>query len=78
MTPLEACAHRNDPRVGHRRVRAMKSADERATFAVELRAERHVADAHRTLRRALKILLRRCGLRCVSIREIADSEKAGR
>jgi hypothetical protein len=39
----------------------------RPTFRIELRAEPHVADTIKALRRALKYLLRVCGLRAVSI-----------
>jgi hypothetical protein len=41
----------------------------RPVFVVELRPERHVADPARALRRALKALLRRFGLRALSVEE---------
>jgi len=36
---------------------------------LELRAERSCADSNRALRHGLKFLLRRCGLRAVSVEE---------
>jgi hypothetical protein len=42
----------------------------RPTFRIDLRAEPHVADATRTLRRGLKYLLRACGLRAISVVKI--------
>lgn len=45
----------------------MKRAD-RPTFIVHLRPEPHVDDVVRALRGALKVLLRRFGLRALSVR----------
>ena len=45
---------------------------QRPTFVLQLRAEPHVVDPVRALRRALKILLRRFGLRCLDVREVAE------
>ena len=42
---------------------------ERPIYVVTLRPEQHVADPVRALRRALKILLRRFGLRAIEVRE---------
>ena len=47
----------------------MKRTQQRPTFVVELRPEPQVRDAVRMLRAALKVLLRRFGLRAVNIRE---------
>jgi hypothetical protein len=49
----------------------------RPTFRIELRAEPHVADTIKALRRALKYLLRTCGLRAISAVELhPDPAKA--
>jgi hypothetical protein len=45
---------------------AAPKASKRPVFLLRLRAEPHVADPVRALRRTLKILLMRCGLRCIS------------
>ena len=45
-------------------------ANERPTYRVVLRPEASVSDPVRALRRALKILLRKCGLRCISVEEV--------
>lgn len=47
----------------------MKPLNDRPVFVVVLRPERGVTDPARMLRGALKILLRRFGLRCVDFRE---------
>jgi hypothetical protein len=41
----------------------------RPTFILHLRPEPHVHDAVKALRAALKLLLRRCGLRATSVEE---------
>jgi hypothetical protein len=45
-----------------------QAADRRPTYVLRLRAEPNV-DAIRSLRFALKFLLRRLGLKCICIRE---------
>ena len=47
----------------------------RPTFILRMRPELHVADPVKALRQALKLLLRRCGLRCIEAREISDQSK---
>jgi hypothetical protein len=54
----------------------MRAATERPTFVVRLRAEPGVDDATRTLRQALKVLLRRFGLRAVAVHEDTDRDAA--
>jgi hypothetical protein len=50
---------------------------DRPVFQLTLRAEPHVVDATRALRRALKFCLRACGLRCVDAVEVRhDTAKA--
>lgn len=49
----------------------MTAARERPTFTLKLRPEPDVDDATRALRLALKVLLRRFGLRAISIEEEA-------
>jgi len=46
----------------------MRAAGQRPTFVVRLRPESHVTDAVHALRQALKVLLRRFGLRAVDVR----------
>jgi hypothetical protein len=41
----------------------------RPVFVLQLRPEPHVVDEIRTLKRALKTLLRQFGLRCIAIEE---------
>jgi hypothetical protein len=49
----------------------------RPTFRIALRAEPHVADTIKALRRGLKFLLRACGLRAISVVELhPDPAKA--
>ena len=43
----------------------------RISYVVKLRPEPHCVDSTRALRRALKVLLRRFGLRCVEFSEAA-------
>ena len=45
------------------------NARERPVFVLHLRPEPHVTDAVRALRHALKLLLRRCGLKAISVEE---------
>jgi hypothetical protein len=45
---------------------------ERPVFILTLKAEPHCVDTDRMLRRALKVLLRRFGLRCVSVEEASS------
>jgi hypothetical protein len=42
----------------------------RPVFILRLKPEVCVADPTRALRRALKVLLRRFGLRCISVEEV--------
>ena len=42
----------------------------RPVFRLTLRPEPHVTDPVRALRLALKVLLRRFGLRCISVEEV--------
>jgi hypothetical protein len=51
-------------------------AKSRPTFVVVLRPEPHVADATHAVRRALKLLLRRFGLKCISIEEMHPYDAA--
>jgi hypothetical protein len=44
----------------------------RPVFILRLRPEVHVGDPTRALRRALKLLLKRCGLRAIDVREEAE------
>jgi hypothetical protein len=50
----------------------------RPVFVLKLRPEPHVTDSIKALRFALKSLLRRFGLRCVSIREEQPPESNSR
>jgi hypothetical protein len=50
---------------------AMTAREQRPIFIIRLRADSGVADPVRALRQALKVLLRRFGLRCVDVREEA-------
>jgi hypothetical protein len=43
----------------------------RISYVVTLRVEPHCVDSTRALRRALKVLLRRFGLRCIDVSEAA-------
>lgn len=49
--------------------RGPKADPDRPNFVLELRPERSCREPACALRRALKILLRRCGLRAVSVEE---------
>jgi hypothetical protein len=49
-------------------------APDRLTYVVTLRAEPNCDDPVRALRAALKLLLRRFGLRCVSVEERKPAE----
>ena len=47
----------------------IRATAERPTFVVRLRPEPWIDDAIRTLRQALKVLLRRFGLRALDVRK---------
>jgi hypothetical protein len=53
----------------------MTAAKHRVTFTLELRPEAQVIDPLRALRKALKILLRAYGLRCIAIEERHHGQK---
>jgi hypothetical protein len=42
---------------------------EQPVYVIRLRPERQVVDPVKALRRALKVLLRRCGMRAVSVEQ---------
>ena len=44
----------------------------RPIFVLRLRPDPHVADATRSLRRALKVILRRFGLRAIDVQEESE------
>jgi hypothetical protein len=48
----------------------MSTTPKRPQYLLRLRPEPHITDPVRALRLALKLLLRRCGLRALSIEEI--------
>jgi hypothetical protein len=48
----------------------MNATQKRPQYVLRLRPEPHVDDPIRALRAGLKLLLRRCGLRALSIEEI--------
>jgi hypothetical protein len=54
----------------------MPTTPQRPIFVVRLRPEPGVDDAIRTLRQALKVLLRRFGLRAVAVHEDTDRNAA--
>jgi hypothetical protein len=49
---------------------ARERPEQRSTFVLTLRAEPHVADTIKALRRGLKYLLRACGLRAIGAVEL--------
>ena len=49
---------------------------DRRTIVLRLRPEPNVEDVDLALRRALKFLLRSCGLKCVGIEREAEKEPA--
>jgi hypothetical protein len=48
----------------------------RVVFTVKLRPLPHCTDPIKALRSALKVLLRRFGLRCIEVNETANEEDA--
>lgn len=50
------------------------SPDKTPIFVIKLTPDRNCVDATRSLRRALKVLLRRFGLRCIDARQESAPE----